>query len=178
MDDKIYEIETLIGYGRKGAYFTLKNYPKLGVKIYTNNSLKEIKTEFKKGKIIRNLGISVPKYIGIIKIKISPEKINELNNSKFETFFQPSYYNPSLEMFYGLIIEYLDNDFELIESNYNSIVKSFYDEEREKIRNLKITPYDLCKEHILWNSRKQKFYIIDIESWIIPWKYYIKYMFI
>ena len=179
MEDKIYEVNEFIGSGVFGGYFRLNEYPQLGVKILRNNNFKEIKVEFKKGKILRKLGISVPRYIGIIKVKISQKNVNKLNNSiSSSNQFHPGYYNSNI-IYYGLVIEYIDNDFKLTEKEKYTEMLPFLEIEFKKIKNLKIIPAD-CEptRNILYNLKKQKFYFIDIAQWKIPLKYYLKYMFI
>ncbi|MCA9459591.1 MAG: hypothetical protein KC550_03515 [Nanoarchaeota archaeon] len=163
MEDKIYEVGESQGDGGSGVFFRLKGYPRLGVKISRTNTLAYLNEELEKAKILRKLGISVPKYVGIIKVKI-PE--NEIQKNSLNAMLKeiPKFWN-------ALVVEYIDSDVELCDSSEG---KSQYFDELEKVRKLGIevsTDVSISK-NVLWSEKKQKMYFCDVEFWEIPDKYY------
>jgi hypothetical protein len=71
-EDTVYELGELVGKsGLEASVYRIKGKNKLVAKIFKNNSLSELKKEFEIGKIFQRNGISVPKFIGIFKVKMS-----------------------------------------------------------------------------------------------------------
>lgn len=138
---KIYDLdEHIIGEGQFSKIYKIKGKSKLIAKVSRYGDLKDLKSDFDMAKLLRKNGISTPKYVGIVKVRLLNRKLD------------------------ALVIEFID-DCILIKKenkyNYENLrARELFEKEIEKIErlNFKIEFYDLQG---LYSKSEDKIYLID-----------------
>ncbi len=160
----MYEIGKIIGCGLYSFFFRLKKYPRLGVKIKKVDDKKLLEEEFAKAQILRKLGVSVPRFVGITKVKI-PDDFNVTATNYLKSI--PNLIGAGMVK-WGLVIEIIDNDLRLVSRNK---INYYYIKEAIKVKALGINMVDSEPDrNVLWSQRKARLYFIDFDMWDIPYK--------
>ena len=179
-----YETERFVGNGAHAAFFRIRNHPKLGAKVVftAEDGEDALKKELNIARILRSLGVSVPKYIDIIPIKISEyveeaftkyKNINHTKNYRNSTILAKEFFEKNKnKILYGLVMEYIEDDIilDIKDKQFFSELKLeyIYKKECEKIEKLGIHIGDSNDyRNILWSKSRGKLYFIDFESWNI-----------
>jgi hypothetical protein len=176
-----YEIGEFIGAGSFSVFFTIKDHPRLGVRIvfgFPFDQHKELlETELRKGQILRQLQISVPKYVGLIPVLIREEVLDQLkmnwDRGKIADYKVVLHFEKHINLVvWGLIIEQIDNDITTIHYKKK---EELYEIERQKVQNLSIEIHDsFSGKNVLWSKKNNKLYFIDFDRWVFPSSYNLK----
>lgn len=167
----MYEVDRFRGNGKSSAFFGLKGHPNIGVLIkYFGDSgwqRRTLERELKWGKSLVKLGISVPKYIGFIQVKI-PENIDEIFRKNPPTF-APRFNKELVDLakpgkvFEGIAVQLIENDIALIGEER---IIALYNHEMEKLKSYGIKPNDSNhRGNVLYSAKRNKLYLIDFEGW-------------
>lgn len=165
-----FEVGEYIGDGNYSYFFRLKKYSNLGVKIRRRDiglfAYWRLNAELKKAKILRKLNISVPRYVGVYRVKFPEYDRRTVRKDNIPMSIVYELLNKSGKTYYGLIMEYIEEDLKTIDSDKK---KEIYDIEIKKIESHNIRVYDSDEsKNVLWSESKQKLYFIDFDLWKFP----------
>ncbi len=168
----MYETGVYIGDGCNSVFCHIKDHPKLGIKIRKEESdkkaFKKLKEEYTKALVLRKLKLPVPRYAGIVRIKINPKTIFS-QDPEIDKLLKEKY---GKSEDFGLVIENIENDIRVLSEKQVQKKYNFY---KKQFRELNIVISDSGSNHnILWSEKKKKMYFIDYEYWTIPSKYFKK----
>ena len=180
----MYTVGKYMGAGSFSYFFALRGHSRLGVKIRKNNSKIQLEEEIAKAQILRKLGVSVPKYIGIVPVKI-PDYFNQTvdkqitekeilaKNAKNKWWLLKDIVTLAVikefagRVMWGLIIELIDDDIELVSKKR---LAYYYKNELDKIAQIKDYSIKVSSDsggNVLWSQKKAKLYFIDFDEWKI-----------
>ncbi len=166
----MYEVGRYIGKGLRSYFFRLRKYPRIGVKIFKESPARNEKEEKKRllielaaGKYLRDLGISVPRYLGVVKVKF-PDYFADIWERKNPGLVDYGLSKLTGKVKWGLLMEVIENDLSLISKER---INYYYKKECEKIENLGIKVSEE-PHNVLWSQNKKRLYFIDFSKWIFP----------
>jgi hypothetical protein len=164
-----YDVGTFIGCGYYNYFFRLKKYSNLGVRVRRRDTgliaYFKLNNELRKARVLRRLGISVPRYINVVRVKFPECTAETIKNIDAPDEVIKELMDKSSITYYGLIIEYIEGDLKMVEK---SKVQDLYDLEKKKIDkhpNIQMDHTGITK--VLWSEREQKIYFIDFDAWTI-----------
>ena len=181
--NNLYTTGQFIGYGAHSYVFRLREYKNLVIKIPFNefnfdeeniNAKAILEKELEIGNILKKIGISVPRYLGVFQVKF-PEYFDktierEVKRSKIIPYFlwKPLKKNAG-KIRWGLIMEFIEKDLTLVSTKR---LEYLYRNELKKVLTMGINNVDAYMDHnVLWSRKNAKIYFIDFESWVIPKKF-------
>lgn len=172
--DTVYGLGDFIGMGHFAFFFRIQGKSRLGVKISSSLDDDQTKAVFEseqsKANKLRELGVPVLRYLGIIRVRI-PEDIAaslypERSQHPYYKYDAPRIIAKGGTLVWGLAIEIAEDDVRWIDKWK---VRKQYEEQYGRIRQLGIQTRDSSEEHnVLWSRKKGKLYFIDFDDWIIP----------
>ncbi len=164
-----YLLGTCIGYGGNSAFFHLRGHDHIGVLVSMEGYTKGLKRDLKLGRLFRSLGLPVPRYLKMIKVKV-PEYFEKTIDRWCKigggsTHYILKKFKPN-SVHWGLAIEIVEQDLTLISSHR---LNHIYKKECSKFEDLGIEIHDSGLEHnVLWSPHKKKMYFIDFDMWDVP----------
>jgi hypothetical protein len=174
---EMFELGALVGQGAFSMFCRLRGYPSLGVLVPKDVcgivAKQYLEQELRRAKILANLKINVPKYVGVFLIKV-PDYFDKTLMNGLEKkdprsiSLEDKFINYDLlkhftgKTVYGLVMEHIEKDLSLISANR---LKYIYKKEREKIESYGIILGEDADNNVLWSQKEGKLYFIDFEKW-------------
>ncbi|MFH1916790.1 MAG: hypothetical protein ABIJ21_05995 [Nanoarchaeota archaeon] len=165
----MYQLDMCIGAGRFGVFFRIKDHPRVGAKIYLvdefyNNEF--IKKELEKARVIKELGISVPRYVGIADFLVPSDIQEKLGFVRMDSIKKSIVLSWAGKTKKGLIIEILENDLQSVPIKE---LRDQYAIEKAKLDQLGIRARETGPTtNVLWSNKKKRIYLIDFDDWVFP----------
>lgn len=168
----MYSLGQYIGNGGYSIFFKIREHPELGIKIRIDDfgSEKNLHQELEKARILKKLGVPVPRYTDVIDIQIpltiefTLEKNNDIPKNLTYKFIRSAG-----NIVKGLVIEKIDSDIIMVKSKRAQFL---YEKEIKNIAALGIKIADdvSLRNNILWSASRSKIYFIDFDFWEFPEK--------
>lgn len=176
------------GIGAHSIFFRLRDYPRLGALISRHgNNHKEYERlvrELRRGKLLRHLGVPVPRYVTVRRVRISAyaaQALGRFSDHELERI-APGYRAQEIRgqvaaladtKHWALIMEHIEEDVSLVSPER---IKRFVEKEARRMNGLGVYPSDFAalphyKDwghaglNVLWSAKKKKLYFIDFENW-------------